>query len=135
MHWISEILLIVSFSATVLSKRRHFGVDLHIPAGEVWLRFRQTWWGDPRKDVAAVRKHSSSSHFLHIDHAEVRQSLNLYYDDFLVREEYLLFAERCWDMRERSDRMGCLILGQEGIGPLIHTPTSFLTNDHVSFLL
>ena len=124
----------MSFSATVLGKRRQPDVDLNIPAGEVWLKFRQNWWGDPQGTLAAVRKRSSSDQFLHIDHAEVRRSFKLDYDDLLVREEYLLFADRCLYMRD-TDCMGCLILGQPGIGPLTHTPTSFLTNDHVSFLL
>ena len=133
MKWVSEILLTVSFAATILGKRRQSDLDLNI--GEDWIQFRQTWWGDPRKALADVHKHSSSGHFLHIDHEEVRQTFDLQYGDLLVRKEYLLFAERCLNMRKRTVRMGCLILGQRGIGPLTHTPTSFLTNDHVSFLL
>ena len=89
-HWVSEILLTVSFSATVLGKRRQSGVDLDISAGEVWLQFRQTWWGDPRGKVAAVRNHSSSGQFLHINHAEVRQSLKLDYDDLCAESTCFL---------------------------------------------
>ena len=126
-------------SATVLGKRRHDADLQDISAGEVWLQFRRTWWGDPGKKVDAFRERTSSSFFLHIEQEEVRMSFKLHYDYLFVREEYLLFAKRCRNLRPDTTFLGCLILGQPGIGPLTHTvghtPTSFLTDDHVSLWL
>jgi hypothetical protein len=72
---------------------------------------------------------------LHLEHVEVGQSLKFLYSDLFVREEYLLFSERCRNMRQHRDFLGCLILGQPGIGTLSHTPTLFLTYERLIFVI
>jgi hypothetical protein len=118
--------------APVLGKRSRSS-DPRIPAKESWHNFRRTWWGDPQGHVAALRNHTSPSRFLCVDHKDVTKSFNFWHDDLFVREEYLFFAERCRKAREHTRGLGCLILGQSGIGTLTRTPTSFLTYDYVSF--
>jgi len=109
--------------------------DARIPADESWRKFHQTWWGDPQGHVAALRNHSSPSRFLCVDNKEVITSFRFYYSDLFVREEYLVFAERCQKAREDTRIIGSLILGQPGIGTLTRTPTSFLTYDCLIFFI
>jgi hypothetical protein len=117
------------------SKRQRLtNSDARTAAAEFWHKFRRTWWGDPQGHVTALRSPSPPSRFLCVDDKKVTRSFKLFQSDLFVREEYHLFAERCRVAREDMEKLGCLILGQPGIGTLTRLPTSFLTYDHVSIL-
>jgi hypothetical protein len=125
-------LFILHLDQPSFKRQRLTNSDARTPAAESWRNFRRTWWGDPQGHVAAFRNHTSLNPFLCVDHKAVTKSFKFWHDDLFVREEYLFFAERCRNARD-TENLGCLILGQPGIGTLTRTPTSFLTYDYVSF--
>ncbi|KAH9978501.1 hypothetical protein BJV74DRAFT_136024 [Russula compacta] len=111
----SNPLLDIIVQFPIPSKKRKREPD-YTPAKAFWNQFRQTWWGDPRGQVRAFRDRNAPSHFLHVEHVEARASFNLDHSDLFVCEEYLLLAERCRNVRRDTNCLGCLILGQPGVG-------------------
>lgn len=85
-------------------------------ANEDWLGLWKSWWGSSL--FIQTPKKPAAQRILYIEQTFVRLGMRMEepLGYLLMRDEYLLFSQRIRNARAVDNILGCLLLGQPGIG-------------------